>query len=720
MIRKLSPVSKWALICTFLFFIFLTLLRLVFFEYYKPAGYTFSNTFSSFTLGAKYDMRIAACITLPLLLIGNLSLSRVNNKLTGASLVRLLLLALVFAGTFFFLRNNKGGTASWIVFTLAAVLIPAWLLLVRDCSPFRSRLSERIWKGWFLVAITVVVIFYAVDFQHYDYLHQRLNASVMNYTEDAKISFSMVWQTYPVIRMLLLIGLVIFLLFWLVRLAFRLATRSSYPRWQPVFSIFLFLVLASAIWGKASQFPLRWSDAFAFGDEFRSSVALNPLQSFFSTLQFRHSGYDEIKVRKYYPLIASWLGLEQPDSIHLNYQRDNPGKMDPRKPNVVLVICESFSAYKSSMYGNPLNTTPYFNGLCNQGIFFDRCFTPAYGTARGVWAAITGIPDVEIENTASRNPAAVDQHTIFNDFSDYKKLYFLGGSTSWANIRGLLTNNIKDLALYEEGSYKASAIDIWGISDKNLFLEANGILARQANPFIALIQTADNHRPYTIPDEDLKEFSRVEYATDTLKKYGFESNAELNAFRYTDYCYKKFIESARKEKYFNNTVFVFVGDHGIRGNAGNMFPACWNSMGLTSLHVPLLFYSPALLKPARVSRTCSQIDVLPTVAGLAGIPYRNSTLGRDLFDSLSIQGGAGQAFLFDPEERKAGMISGDYCYLMNLTTGTEQFASAKNNISFSPGDSTQAARITLRNLTAAIYETAKYMILNNKKGTGRL
>ncbi len=60
---------------------------------------------------------------------------------------------------------------------------------------------------------------------------------------------------------------------------------------------------------------------------------------------------------------------------------------------------------------------------------------------------------------------------------------------------------------------------------------------------------------------------------DSLQKYGFESLEELNAFRYTDFSYRTFIEAARKEKYFNNTIFVFIGDHGIPGNAGNMFPA---------------------------------------------------------------------------------------------------------------------------------------------------
>jgi glucan phosphoethanolaminetransferase (alkaline phosphatase superfamily) len=153
--------------------------------------------------------------------------------------------------------------------------------------------------------------------------------------------------------------------------------------------------------------------------------------------------------------MAAYLGISNPDSTQLSYLRDytnhNPLKTNP---NIVLVICESFSAYKSSMYGNPLNTTPYFNEMCKNGVFFDRCFTPAYGTARGVWATITGIPDVESPSTASRNPNAVDQHTIINNFN-YTNYYFLGGSANWANIRGVLTNNIRELQLYEEEDYTA-------------------------------------------------------------------------------------------------------------------------------------------------------------------------------------------------------------------------------------------------------------------------
>src|SRR6185369_14031736 len=142
-------------------------------------------------------------------------------------------------------------------------------------------------------------------------------------------------------------------------------------------------------------------------------------------------------VRSYEPVIRDYLGIAgAPDSIGF-YRSEKPTARVQGAVNVVLVICESFSVYKSSMWGNKLNTTPFFDSISRQGIFFDRCFTPSFGTARGVWATLTGIPDVQLTQTASRNPSIVDQHILINDFTGHDKYYFLGGSTSWANIRGV-------------------------------------------------------------------------------------------------------------------------------------------------------------------------------------------------------------------------------------------------------------------------------------------
>ena len=93
------------------------------------------------------------------------------------------------------------------------------------------------------------------------------------------------------------------------------------------------------------------------------------------------------------------------------------------------------------------------------------------------------------------------------------------------------------------------------------------------------------------------------------------------------------MEAAQKENYFHNTIFVFVGDHGVAGNAEAMYPAAWTEQRLTDEHVPLLFYAPYLLNPQKRREVVSQIDVLPTIAGMLHQPYVNTTLGRDLLRS---------------------------------------------------------------------------------------
>jgi phosphoglycerol transferase MdoB-like AlkP superfamily enzyme len=541
---------------------------------------------------------------------------------------------------------------------------------------------------------------------------------VLNYLQDAGISMSMVWQTYPVIRILLAWLLAALVICWLLnrcyrRIAARAGQSGGKRRWLWVLCVFLLLGLG--IFGNLGQYPLRWSDAFSLGSDYQANLALNPFQSFFSSLKFRKTGYELNRVKKAYPLLKPYFGFPG-DSVSLDYTRIVRPAPPASPPNIVVVICESFSAYKSSMWGNPLNTTPFFKSLAEKGIFFDHCFTPSYGTARGIWAVLTGIPDVgQANSTTSRNPAAVDQHSIANDFKGYGKFYFIGGSASWANIRGLLTDNIRGLHLYEQEDYQAPKVDVWGISDKHLFLEANKVLSRQTGPFFAIIQTADNHRPYTIPAEDEAAFHRIRVSADSLRQFGFESNEEMNAFRYTDFCYQQFMEAAAAEKYFPNTIFIFVGDHGIAGNAGNMFPDAWTAERLTTMHVPLLFYAPALLQPRRIHDFVSQVDLLPTAAGLAKITYRNTTLGRDLLDSAH---GPDKAFsfIYDPDQGYIGLLMGSYLYREQISTRRGTLYSAVSDDPVDPA----LARDSLQHLAAltrGLYETSKYLLLNNKKQT---
>ncbi len=253
-------------------------------------------------------------------------------------------------------------------------------------------------------------------------------------------------------------------------------------------------------------------------------------------------------------------------------------------------------------------------------------------TSRSLFALMVGMPDASRGRYSSWNPLLVDQHTIMNYFTGYKKMYFLGGSANWGNIRGLLSHNIKDLEIFEEGSYRSPVLDVWGISDADLFMEVNEILRGvKENPFFACIQTSGNHRPFLVP-KDSRDFKTVQVKKKILRKNGFYSLEEYNGFRFLDHCLGYYFELARREKYFNNTIFVIIGDHGTMGGARD---TRFGDLSFGSFKVPLLIYAPGLIQESgKIATVMSELDVLPTLAGLIGKPYINTTLGRDVFDPV--------------------------------------------------------------------------------------
>jgi phosphoglycerol transferase MdoB-like AlkP superfamily enzyme len=215
---------------------------------------------------------------------------------------------------------------------------------------------------------------------------------------------------------------------------------------------------------------------------------------------------------------------------------------------------------------------------------------------------------------------------------------------------------------------------------------------------------------------DLGEFQPIDVPLEKLRAHGFESLKEFNAFRYTDFSFRKFMTAARRSAYFENTVFIFIGDHGIGGNAGTMFPAAWTEQALTAYHVPLLFYAPKLLPPRRLAAPASMLDVLPTAAGIAGIAYRNSGLGRDLLHRQEIDAGRGNAaFILDHNNKTLGVVQGRHYGYRQLQGDRTGFVWADFNAPPPPAEESTAGLPEHLALADAFHETARYLLLNNRK-----
>ena len=652
---KIPKTILWVINLLVIFLLIFSIFRLITFIAFKPSGISFTDVIPSFLMGIQYDLRWIALVLLPIVLIS----------------------------------------------------------MLPQLSPFYSARNKK-WWTWYLAVVTFIVfIFFAADFGSFSYNGVRLDAGAMNFAEDPGISLKMMWQTYPMVLMITGLIVAVMLFRWMYhRSHWQVINKTDGMKipYRRKHFIIAALVLGFFIHSSLSLEALSRNDSFKFKNSFKSYLAINPLQNFFATLKLRKPVFNEQKAREAFPLMARWMEL--PDSNNFSYRREIAPRSNSleSRPNIVLVQCESFSMYKSSMSGNPLNTTPHFDTLCRNGIFFERCFTPHFSTARGLFAILSGIPDAQLFKFSSRNPLAVQQHTIVDNFEGYNKHYFLGGSPEFNNFEGLL-KNIDGLQMHTEGSFKSPKINVWGISDKDLFLEANAILTKETKPFFAFIQTSGNHRPYMVPLKDTAEFKSIFVTDEELLRYGFESLEEFNAFRYFDYCIKKFIDAAKTEPYFHNTIFVFVGDHGLAGNASAIYPAAWTEERLTDEHVPLLFYAPQLLLPQKRTEVVSQIDILPTIAGMLHQSYINTTLGRDLLDPDKTNS---YAFITNTAGG-IGMVTDDFYFSRNINFPDEQLSPVRSSALMYNKQQQDSIKKELSNFTNAFFETAKYLIMNNKK-----
>lgn len=610
-------------------------------------------------------------------------------------------------------------------FDLRLALLSVAPLLLIVALPFVGARAHafarpRWWLAYSALVWALLSLFIIFDFGHFAYLQLRLNASILNFLRDADTALGMLLQTYSVMPVVLAWLAFVILMGWLQVKLWRIC--AALPRWphmqwwkKALAGFSAGLIMLFGIHGKFSQYPLRWSDAFSSGNPFAAAIALNPVLNFFDTLMFKQAEFDEKAVREAYAQMAEYLGVTKPDAAKLDFRRVVLPKPNAilGQPNVVLVLLESFSGYKTSVFNNPLKPTPHFAALAEQGKLFTHFFTAHAGTARGVFATLTSLPDVAVSDTTSRNPLAVNQHLIVNAFKGYDKMYFIGASTTWANIRGVLKNNMEDLTIYEQENYTSPANDVWGVSDKDLLLEANKIFREKNKPFFAMIQTAGNHRPYTIPKQDtdfeLKHFPEAE-----LKANGFFADDEFNAFRYLDYSIGKFIAAAKQEKYFDNTVFVFLGDHGITGNAGAHMPRAWSDLRLTTGHTPMLIYAPKLIQPGRYDMPAQQVDVMPTVASLLNFPYINKSMGRDLLDPR-FDDKRNSFIIYHSDGPEIGIVDKDTYFTMSANGSNAKLYDlrAENPLRDTIKDD---KKIQLKQmLTKNIHETARYMLTHNSK-----
>ena len=597
----------------------------------------------------------------------------------------------------------------------------AIFVLILNYRFFENKIHKNIAAIYVTLSYLIITLFYIFDFGYYEYLSIRLDASSLRFLSNFKISLQVLIESYPVYKGLIGLLILSFVIYKYTNFVFNIFSKAQHKitkKTKTMFFIFTVLMLSFGVYNSITHYPLRWSEAFFSKNIAINQFTLNPVLYFFDSFAFRSEGVDLEKFKTYYPVIAKHLNLPQ-DSI--NFKKKVTFKNSyTETPNIIYVMLESVGTATMSFYGNPLDSSPKMDSIITESLSFSKFYVHKPGTAASVFSSITGLPDIEDVKTASRNPLIIDQRIIFDQLNGYEKRYFIGGSANSANIRGVFQSNIKDLKIFEEGSYEGeNRADVWGIDDYDLFKESDKELKKlykKGKPFVAYIQTATNHMPFTVPDKKESFSPTLENEIDekTLLKGGFRSLGQLNGIRYLDFNVARFLKRAKASGYYDNSIFVFFGDHRGGMKKLNFIKNNEDALGIQVHHVPLFIHSPRYAQPKEITKYAKLIDIFPTATSMAKIDYDDYTLGRDLLDSTSTDTAA-FVYLQNKGEKVVGLLKDGY--YLEKTKSSEKislFSLETNNIKDIKLEKPEIAK-AMDSLLSGYYHSTKYLYFNNKK-----
>ena len=297
----------------------------------------------------------------------------------------------------------------------------------------------------------------------------------------------------------------------------------------------------------------------------------------------------------------------------------------PRRANVVLVLEESLGAeFVGALRAGANTSTPELDALVPQGTFLTRAYSTGNRTIRALEATSASLPPLPgISIVRRRNSRNLFTLPEMLKSRGYRTLFVYGGRALFDGMGRYMRANGVERVIEQSDFPKDTFRTAWGVCDEAIFdraLAEMDALHQSGQPFYTVILTVSNHRPFLYPP------GRI--AADP------ERRKRVNAVRYADYALGRFVRDARRRAFFDDTLFVFMGDHGARVYGAAKIP-------MPSYEIPILFYAPGFVPSGvRVPTLASAMDVPPTILGLLGVEYRSKFFGRDVLALARTEGRA--------------------------------------------------------------------------------
>ncbi|TDQ11143.1 LTA synthase family protein [Pedobacter metabolipauper] len=497
----------------------------------------------------------------------------------------------------------------------------AYLLIIPLISYIYWLLNGRkvVNLNWLPVYNKILIVLFSlisvVNFNIYREWGSKINAKALGfaiYTPNEALASS---ASSPIALSISILALIAAMGFFLQnRIILKNIKFEKSPVWfRGIISILLigitFLMMRGGFYGA----PINQSMAYFSKEQILNHAAVNTewnlISSVLAAKKTKSNPYLYLDKQQAALQVKDLYAVKKDTTIHI---------LNTERPNIVLFIVESFTADLTKTLGNENGITPSFDSLISKGVLFSKIYSSGNRTDKGFIATLSGFPTLAAVNIVKWPEKTQKLPSIAQSLykNGYHNSFFYGGESEFDNYKAFILSHDYQ-KLIDKNDYKGGQVTSWGQFDGAVLKRQLQEIKTEKQPFFSTILTLTNHEPFALPGQ-------YKFGTsDNIAK--FKSTAY-----YTDSCINAYLNAAKKESWYKNTLFIFIADH------GHVYPKnIYDIYVPQRYHVPLLFYGDVIkdeFKGKKFNNIGSQTDIAATLLAQLNISNKEFIWSKNLLN----------------------------------------------------------------------------------------
>ena len=513
-----------------------------------------------------------------------------------------------------------------LVFDTTAILYTNALYIVMMLFPLHwkeNAVYHRICKILFVVVNSIALAINLMDSVYFQYTMRRTTTTVFGEFQNESNLGSIIGREFLSHWYLVLLFVIVVVALWKCYAKPRVDFQKQAHKWLYYVACVVSLLVAvplsvAGIRGGFSTAvrPITISNANQYAARpIDAALVLNTPFSLIRTI-----GKDVFTIPQYFK-------SEELEAIYTPVHRaSSTSDTSFTRKNVVVLIVESFgreyigALNKSLDHGTYKGYTPFVDSLISQSTTFKYSYCNGRKSIDGMPSILCSIP--MFVEPFILTPASMNTFTglagILAD-EGYETAFFHGaqngsmGFQAFANKTGF--QHYYGRTEYEAAHGTDDFDGTWAIWDEPFLQYYAEEMSKMKEPFMTAVFTASSHHPFVVPEK-------------YKQQYPEESLPIHKCIRYTDMAIGRFFQTASRQPWFKNTIFVLTSDH------ANMSDHAEYQTDLGGFCSPIIIYDPSNPVGVVHDKVAQQIDILPTVLSLLGYDKGYFGFGIDVLNTL--------------------------------------------------------------------------------------